>query len=118
MSVLSPRVMPAWAARTTASRTNFPAVVLRPHEVDAIVVAGMGTRSIIAILEQHTDRAREATTIVLQPTTEKGRLRDWLASHDFAITEERVATERGRDHLVLAVAPVPTGHLARPGPHS
>jgi tRNA (adenine22-N1)-methyltransferase len=124
------RALPLAFARRTLCRTD-PAVrahidlregdglaPLAPREVDTIVIAGMGARSIIAILGAHPDRAREATTIILQPATETGRLRTWLASHDFAITQERVATERSRTHIVLAVTPVPAGHLARPGPRS
>lgn len=78
---------------------------LHPGEVDAIVIAGMGARSIIAILERHPDRVGSTTTLVLQPLTEIPRLRAWLVAHDLAIVDERITHERARARVVLVVRP-------------
>jgi tRNA (adenine22-N1)-methyltransferase len=109
---------PLLAARRTLARIDpllLPRIELRhgdglaplqPGEVDAVVIAGMGARSIIAILERHPDRiwtAGPATTLVLQPLTEIPRLRTWLVAHDLAIVDERITHERSRARVVLVV---------------
>lgn len=108
------RALPLTFARRTLARLS-PAVrahidlregdglsPLHPGEVDAIVIAGMGARSIIAILEQHPDRLPPGTTLVLQPLTQIPQLREWLAAHAIAITDERVVLESGRPRVVIA----------------
>jgi len=74
---------------------------LLPGEVDTIVIAGMGTRSIIAILERHPDRVTPGTTLVLQPLTEIPRLHAWLAAHAIAVLDERTIDEHGRPRVVI-----------------
>ncbi len=72
-------------------------------EVDAIVIAGMGAASIIAILEAHPDRITPQVRLVLQPANEWRRLRAHLAGAQRRPVAEEIVWERDRPHLVLAV---------------
>ena len=64
---------------------------IRPEEVDAVTVAGMGGETIAAILSAAPwVRERE---LVLQPMSSMPELRGWLQENGFRIEEERLAKE-------------------------
>jgi tRNA A22 N-methylase len=61
------------------------------REVDTAIIAGMGARKIVKILEGHC-RPR---TLVLAPQDDPGVLRVWLADHGWSIDAEALAPEAG-----------------------
>ena len=79
--------------------------------LDVLVLAGMGARSMVRILEDPRLAGLALRRLVLQPQTEPARLRRWLGEHGFAIVGESRASERGRDYLVIAAERLP-GDLA------
>lgn len=72
------------------------------HEVDTIVVAGMGGETIAAILEA-APWTREGKLLLLQPMTGTFQLRSWLQSHGYAILNEVLAQEGKRLYSIWIV---------------
>ncbi len=80
---------------------GFAAVDARDR-IDVVVLSGLGARTILRILDDPRREALEPLRLVLQPQTEPGRVRRWLATHGFRIVDERTAAERGRSYVVMA----------------
>ena len=76
--------------------------VLEPGEVRDIVIAGMGTETIIQILEAARWVYDPAVRLVLVPATKHSILRRWLRRSGFALAEERLAHANGRWYTVIA----------------
>lgn len=66
-----------------------------PEECDTIVIAGMGGENIAAILSRAPWTADGKHLLLLQPQSRAEELRRFLASHGYAILEEKLAEERG-----------------------
>ncbi len=77
--------------------------VLRPEDrLDVLILSGLGARSIIGILDDDRGPAWRTVRLVLQPQTEAGRLRRWLAGNGRTIVAEHMARERGRFYMAIA----------------
>lgn len=74
---------------------------IRPEEVDAIAIAGMGGDTIQSILSAAT-WARDKT-LLLQPMTAQSELRRWLGEWGYAIEEEHIAREGQRLYSIWTV---------------
>lgn len=61
---------------------------LAPGEVESVSLTGMGTRTMLGILER---AAWLPTRLVLQPNDSAGPLRDWAADHGFHLRDEALA---------------------------
>jgi tRNA (adenine22-N1)-methyltransferase len=83
--------------------------------LDVVVLAGMGARSMVRILDDPRLAELSPRRLVLQPQTEPALLRGWLGEHGFAVVGESRAAERGRDYVVIAAerAPLDLAILAR-----
>lgn len=66
---------------------------IRPDEVDAVAVAGMGGETIAAILAAAPWTRERDLPLILQPMSSFPDLREWLQRSGFAIQEERLARE-------------------------
>lgn len=86
-------------------RLGYGLTVLEPHEADAVVIAGMGWRTIVAILERSPAVRATVRRFVLQPMDGAGALRRWLLDHGFRLAEEDLAREDDRYYEVLAAEP-------------
>lgn len=76
--------------------------------VDVAVLAGLGARTLVRILERAGDRL--PPRLLLQPQTETARLRRWLRDAGWGLAHEELVEERGRLYAVLeAVRPAPPG---------
>ena len=67
--------------------------ILKPSEVDTVVMAGIGGMLSIDILSQDPALSHSFKRIILQPRKHVGRLRYWLWNHDFHILREDLARE-------------------------
>lgn len=67
--------------------------VLRPNEVDCIVIAGMGGNNIISILQSDMERACQANLLILQPMSDASRVRYWLCSNGWVLEEEKLVDD-------------------------
>lgn len=76
---------------------------IRPGEVDAIVIAGMGGETIAQILEAAPWVREEKIPLVLQPMSSLPELRDWLEKNGYAIAREQLAREGETLYVVMGV---------------
>ena len=105
---------PCDAARETVARYGLEGAVevrqapglagLAPHEVQAVVIAGMGGATIRMILEEAPAVAATVGTFVLQPMNGQAELRAWLSGHGFVIRDEQLCRERDRLYTILTVS--------------
>ncbi len=66
---------------------------IRPDEVDAVAIAGMGGETIAAILAAAPWVRERDVPLVLQPMSSMPDLRLWLAGHGYRIQEEWLCRE-------------------------
>ena len=74
-------------------------------EAEAIVVAGMGGRLLIHILEAGDAVAQAATELVLQPQSEIPLVRKYLVDHGYRLLGEEMVFEDGKYYPMMKVAP-------------
>jgi tRNA (adenine22-N1)-methyltransferase len=80
--------------------------VLRPGEVEGVVLAGMGGHSIARILDASPEVARALDWLVLQPQQHVERLVAWLGPAGYQLRASDTAVQARRSYTVLLV----TGH--------
>lgn len=85
--------------------------ILEPGEVDWAVIAGMGFRTIIEILEEAEEVARSLKGLILQPMQGPDDLRLWLSEHSFQIVDEALVKEDDRIFQIIHIQSGPTTRL-------
>jgi len=80
--------------------------VLRPGEVEGVVLAGMGGHSIARIVDASPAVAGALDWLVLQPQQHADRLVAWLEAAGWRIDARDIAVQGRRSYTVLLV----TGH--------
>lgn len=76
---------------------------VRPEEVDAVAIAGMGGETIAAILNAAPWTRDRDVPLVLQPMSSMPELRKWLQDNGFRIDTERLAREGDTLYTALLV---------------
>lgn len=79
-------------------------------EVQCAVICGMGGELIASILEKGSKIAHGLECIVMQPMRGEAELREYLYTHSYRITDERVVLAGGRYYQLIAAssgAPLP-----------
>lgn len=76
---------------------------IRPDEVDAVAIAGMGGETIAAILGAAPWTREGDVPLILQPMSSMSDLREWLRNNGFRIEEERLAREGDMIYTALLV---------------
>ena len=79
--------------------------VLRPGEVDVVVLAGMGGARIVRLLDACPAVVGELRGMVLQPNTEWVLVRRWVAARGCSLAREAMVEDRGKFYVVLDVQP-------------
>ncbi len=74
-------------------RTGDGLTVIQAHEVDNVVIAGMGGLLMTEILEKDISKTLSFKRLILQPRSHSGQLRKWLASNGFEIVREQLVRE-------------------------
>ena len=77
--------------------------VLRPGEVEGVVLAGMGGHSIARILDASPAVARALDWLVLQPQQHAERLIEWLEPAGYRVLARDAAVQGRRSYTVLLV---------------
>lgn len=76
---------------------------IRPDEVDAVAVAGMGGETIAAILSAAPWTRERDLPLILQPMSSFPDLREWLQKNGFSIQEEGLAREGDTIYTAMLV---------------
>lgn len=84
-------------------RLSDGAEKLMPHEVQAVVIAGMGGRLMAKIIEERQEVFASLSFFVLQPQSELGYVRHFLEEHGFQIVEENMVKEDGKYYPMMKV---------------
>lgn len=79
--------------------------VLEPGECDAIALLGMGGTLMCRLLDACTVPLMGANAVVLQPMRAQRDIREYLYTHCFHITDERIVREGDRLYQVLKAVP-------------
>lgn len=85
------------------TRLSDGLAALEPGEADSVLIAGMGgplTVRILSNARNHWDRVREW---VLQPQSELGEVRKFLAQEGFLVTDEDMVEEDGKYYPMMRV---------------
>ena len=104
---------PYEAARDTISRSGLSERIdlrlgdgiriLRPGEVDTVVIAGMGGATIIDILSAEPEIVKALSRLILQPMQAAASLRRWLFANGWRVVGEELVEEDGRLYEVMAL---------------
>ncbi|MDO5718965.1 MAG: class I SAM-dependent methyltransferase [Tissierellia bacterium] len=68
---------------------------------DLAVIAGMGSRLIIKILDSSSNILKNIKTFIFQPNTKVDELRVYLHENGFSIEEEKTIVEEGRYYNII-----------------
>ena len=77
--------------------------VLKPYEVETVVVAGMGGELIADIIDSQKEIADSVKEFVLQPMTSEEVLRDFLQKNGYSINCEKLAQEGNKIYVIMRV---------------
>lgn len=82
------------------TRLGSGLTILRPHEVDTIIIAGMGGVLISQILEQSPEVVDATKELILQPMQAQEDLRRYLVGQGYRITKDVLIKE---DHRIYEI---------------
>ena len=83
--------------------------LLNKDEADALVIAGMGGKLMISILEKKDIRQLGIKTSMLQPQSDIPEFRQYLRDKGYLIEDERVVLEDGKYYFPMRVRVAPPG---------
>lgn len=75
--------------------------VIKPFEIDTVVIAGMGGLLIRDILENNKDVANSITHFILQPNVAADELRRYLYENNYIIIDEKLVKEANKFYEVI-----------------
>ena len=75
--------------------------VIKPFEVDTVVIAGMGGLLIKDILDKDKGITNSITNFILQPNIAVKELREYLLSNGFTICDEDLVKEDGKYYEII-----------------
>lgn len=79
--------------------------ILKPNEVEAVVVAGMGGKLIVSILEESIELTRSFKRLILQPNIDANLVRTWLSQYHFKIINEKIVLDEGKFYEIIVAEP-------------
>ena len=88
---------------TVDLRLGSGLTILKPGEVSWAVIAGMGYRTIVEILEESQVIARSLDGLILQPMQDVAELRRWLSTNGYTIVDERLVKEEGKLFQIILI---------------
>jgi tRNA (adenine22-N1)-methyltransferase len=86
--------------------------VIAPGEAEVIVIAGMGGILIRDILEKDVKVAESVKLLILQPMRDSDKVRRWLLTNGFGITDEELVKEQDKIYEVIWAKPMDTEKTA------
>lgn len=79
--------------------------VLRPGEVDTIIIAGMGGLQISQLLDNSREIVENIKTLIVQPMQAQTELRKYLVAKDFTIKEDLLVKEGRHIYEIIVAKP-------------
>jgi tRNA (adenine22-N1)-methyltransferase len=76
--------------------------LLKPHEVEVLVIAGLGGSTMTEVLNGSPEVVEESRRIIFQPMTDAKVIRIWLQEYGWVITDEELIEEDGRIFEIIA----------------
>jgi len=94
-----------WGARITYRAGDGLAAIRADDRIDTLVLAGLGGRTIVRLLNGGNEPRPVLSRLVLQPRSEAALVRRWLSEHGWRLLSERLHAARRRLHLTIAAVP-------------
>ena len=79
--------------------------VITPGEVRSVVMAGMGGRLMIRILDEGPDVLKQVSEIIMEPQSEVAALRHFLQDNGYRIISENMVSEEGKFYPLIKAIP-------------
>lgn len=79
--------------------------IIKPHEVQTIIIAGMGGDTIVDIISRDFLKAETYERFILQPMSRPYVVRELLAKRGWTLNEERLVYENNRFFVILSYTP-------------
>lgn len=76
--------------------------VIKPYEVDTVIIAGMGGLLIRDILEKDKKISNSITNFILQPMVASKELREYLIENNFEIIKEELVKEENKYYEIIS----------------
>lgn len=90
-------------AKSIETRLGSGLSILRPKEVDTVIIAGMGGLLISELLEDSKETVKALDSLILQPMQTQSELRRYLVGNNFTI-EKDILVKEGRYIYEIIVA--------------
>jgi tRNA (adenine22-N1)-methyltransferase len=87
------------------TRLSNGAMELKPGEVEAFLISGMGGPLICSILQKRLDLLPSVKELILQPQSEVFEVRHFLHDHGFAIEAEDMVFDEGKYYVIIKARP-------------
>lgn len=70
-------------------------------QIDTVVIAGMGGKLMVSLLEEAAGRGKYYSTLILEPNIGENRVRQWLEEYDYQIVAEDLVAEAGHTYELI-----------------
>lgn len=77
------------------------ATVTHADRIDTVVIAGMGGKLMVNILDNAWQKDYHYKTLVLEPNIGEAGVREWLVAHDYQIADEKLIAEAGHTYELI-----------------
>ncbi len=103
LSMARSNISAAGLSDSVTTRLSDGLSELKPGEADALVIAGMGGKLMISILEKKDLRALGIRAAVLQPQSDIDEFRQYIRDKGYEIEDERIVLEDGKYYFPMRV---------------
>lgn len=84
--------------------------VTHQDQIDTVVIAGMGGKLMVDILDAAWSKEYQFDTLVLEPNIGEAGVRNWLMMHNYQIMDERLIAEAGHTYELIKAKLTDTKH--------